>query len=111
MPHSILCEQKIELDSLEPTFLEMVSGDRLYVIYQNDARIWNKAYTTFELALDVVERHVNEINEVYTRSPEYNATAPLPAQLVQEGEGVTSGLMVAKINSRDVQIFIKEVEF
>jgi len=54
LPHSILCEQKIELDSLEPTFLEMVSGDRLYVIYQNDARIWNKAYTTFELALDVV---------------------------------------------------------
>ena len=56
--------------------------NKIYIIYDNTNSIWNKGYTSFELALIEVLQKVNTINEEYKKSEQYQIEPALPANTV-----------------------------
>jgi len=83
--------------------------NKIYIIYDNTNSIWNKGYTSFELALIEVLKKVNTINEEYKQSEQYQIEPALPANMEDDYDKAktNSGVMVANIYDYDIQIYIK----
>ena len=84
--------------------------DKIYIIYDTD-KIWNIAYISFELALFEVQKKVNEINEEYMKTDQFEIEPTLPATMEDDYDKskAQNGVMVANIYDYDIHIYIKYV--
>ena len=84
--------------------------DKIYIIYDTD-KIWNIAYISFELALFEVQKKVNEINEEYMKTDQFEIEPILPASMEDDYDksNAQNGVIVANIYDYDILIYIKYV--
>jgi len=84
--------------------------DKIYIIYDTN-KIWSIAYISFELALLDVQRKVNQINEEYMKTDQFELTPMLPASMEDDYDksNAQNGVIVANIYDYDIMIYIKYV--
>ena len=84
--------------------------DKIYIIYDTD-KIWSIAYISFELALLDVQKKVNQINEQYMKTDQFELNPILPATMEDDYDksNAQNGVIVANLNDYDIMIYIKYV--
>lgn len=85
----------------------------IYIVYDSENTVWDKAYKTFEEARIYVQKIINDINENYMKSPHFIIGSGLPAHMELNCDKmyVKLGVEVANMYDDGVIIFIKEVSF
>lgn len=75
----------------------------------NENGIYDKAYKSFDQALDVVRDRVDNDNEEYKKSANFKIVPELPARMDNAGDEHKSGTLVAHLYDYQVQIYIKKL--
>ena len=86
---------------------------RLFIVYENNEIIWEKVYSTFELAMKAVTKKIDAINEQYKKTPEFKIEPELPGQIeynTNETFDPRRGVLVANLYDYEIHIYIKEVK-
>jgi hypothetical protein len=82
----------------------------IFIIYDTDRHVWPEAYRSFEAALAVISKLIEELNEAYRASEEYDELEPLPGGMDEfDKKDVKLGILVANMHDYDNQIFIKQL--
>ena len=82
--------------------------NKIWVIYDNEMKIWDGAYKTYNDALNKVSNMIYSMNEDYKNSEEYSKNPTLPGKMqtkVIEDEKL--GLFIADVYNYEIMIYIK----
>ena len=84
---------------------------KIYVIYDSDGVIWERAYTSFESAVEVVKHYLTQKNLIAKRNGAYEIEEDCPAKMEKEYtyKDEHGGVMVAHNELEKVSTFIKSV--
>jgi hypothetical protein len=82
----------------------------IFIIYDTDRQVWPEAYRSFEAALAVIRKLIEELNEAYKVSEDYAVEPLLPGVMDEfDKKDVKLGILVANMHDYDNQIFIKQL--
>ena len=84
---------------------------KIFVIYDSDGFIWERAYTSFESAVEVVTHHLTQTNLNAKRNGAYEDEEERPAKMEKEFtyKDEHGGVMVAHNELEKISTFIKSV--
>jgi hypothetical protein len=84
---------------------------KIYVIYDSDGFIWERAYTSFESAVEVVTHYLTQKNLYAKRNAAYEDEEERPYRMEKEFtyKDEHGGVMVAHNELEKVSTFIKSV--
>jgi hypothetical protein len=82
----------------------------IFIIHDTECDVWPEAYRTFEAALAVVKKLIDELNETYKKSLDYDEYEPLPGAMDDyDIKDIKKGILVANMHDYDNQIFIQQL--
>lgn len=82
----------------------------IFIIYDTEDYVWPQAYRSFEEALAVVKKKIDELNEAYRASEDYDEVEPLPGAMDDyDIKDVKKSILVANMHDYDNQIFIQQL--
>lgn len=82
----------------------------IFIIHDTDSNVWPEACKTFEAALAVVKKLIEELNEAYKATDDYQVEPLLPGVMDDyDIKDVKKGILVANMHDYDNQIFIQQL--
>ena len=84
---------------------------KIYVIYKSDGFIWERAYTSFENAVEIVKHYLTQKNLYAKRDGAYEIEEDCPAKMEKEitYKDEQGGFMVAHNELEKISTFVKEL--
>jgi hypothetical protein len=84
---------------------------KIFIVYDSTGFVWERAYTSFQSAVDVVSLYLHHQNRLAFADGLYENEEERPAKIEKEFtyKDEQSGIMVAHNELEKISIFVKEI--
>jgi len=85
----------------------------IFIIYDSNGLIWERAYVSFQSAVDVVSLYIEEVNRLAYTGDIYDDDNVCPAKMEKtfNYKDDQDGILVAYNEFTKLSIFVKEIKF